>query len=118
VNPPALKGAPPWSQIALIGAPRIALSGSQLAFGSNDADVRLAFQRLGKSLEEVGASLDHVAFVHFYPLSGRVADLIGRIAPEFFDRGSPPAGTMLPFEGLPSLDAAFGVDVIAALPEK
>jgi enamine deaminase RidA (YjgF/YER057c/UK114 family) len=33
---------------------------------------------------------------------------------EFFDRAKPPAGTMLLFEGLPSLDATVAVEVMAA----
>ena len=32
----------------------------------------------------------------------------------FHSGAHPPASTMLPFEGLPSLDAMFGVDLIAA----
>jgi hypothetical protein len=33
----------------------------------------------------------------------------------YYSSTAPPASTLLSFEGLPSLDAAFGVDVIAAL---
>ena len=33
---------------------------------------------------------------------------------EFFDKSKPPAGTVLLFEGLPSLDATMAMDVIAA----
>ena len=32
---------------------------------------------------------------------------------EFYDKSKPPASTLLLFEGLPSLDASFGVDVVA-----
>jgi hypothetical protein len=31
----------------------------------------------------------------------------------YYNNTKPPASTLLPFEGLPSLDASFGVDVIA-----
>jgi enamine deaminase RidA (YjgF/YER057c/UK114 family) len=42
--------------------------------------------------------------------------LIRKVRPEFYDQEHPPASTMLPFEGLPSLDAGFAVDVIAIKP--
>jgi hypothetical protein len=31
----------------------------------------------------------------------------------YYSATNPPASTLLPFEGLPSLDASFGVDVVA-----
>jgi enamine deaminase RidA (YjgF/YER057c/UK114 family) len=117
LNPPGLveDGV---SQVALVAGPRVALSGTQLAFGYTEADARLAFQRLGKSLEEVGASMEKVAVSNIYPLSRPIADLASKVRSEYFDKTRPPAGTMLAFEGLPSLDAAFGVDVVAVLPAR
>jgi mitochondrial fission protein ELM1 len=46
----------------LIGAPQVILTGSQEAFGFQDADARLAFERLQKSLSQEGGSLHEVAF--------------------------------------------------------
>ncbi|MGE5570930.1 MAG: hypothetical protein ACM3S5_17995 [Rhodospirillales bacterium] len=117
VNPPELAGSADQSQIALVGARRLALTGTQLAFGFNDDDARLAFQRLGKSLEQKGASYDHVAVARIYPLSSSIADLVRKIRPEFCGRDRQPAGTMVAFQGLPSLDASFALDVIAVLPD-
>jgi enamine deaminase RidA (YjgF/YER057c/UK114 family) len=90
----------------------VALTGTQLAFGYTEADARLAFQRLGKALDQVGASFDELAMSNIYPLSGSIAELAGKVRGEFFNRTRPPASTMLPFEGLPSLDAAFAIDVV------
>jgi hypothetical protein len=45
-----------------------------------------------------------------------VAGLVRQVRPEFYRKDSPPASTMLAFEGLPSLDASFGIEVMAALP--
>jgi hypothetical protein len=53
---------------------------------------------------------------HIYPLSSGLSERIRAIRFEFYDKSRPPASTMLPFEGLPSLDASFAVDVIATLP--
>jgi len=113
LNPEALAQSPQLSQIALIGAPKVILTGSQEAFGFRDEDARLAFERLQKSLSQEGASLGQVAFSSTYPLSASISEQVRKIRAEFYNRGRPPAGTMLPFEGLPSMDAGFAVDVVA-----
>ena len=48
-----------------------------------------------------------------YPLSTSISEQVRKIRGEFYDRARPPAGTMLPFQGLPSMDAGFAVDVVA-----
>ena len=113
VNPDGLTKSPNYSQIALVGAPRIAITGTQVAFGSQDSDVRLAFGRLQKGLAEVGASVKDVAWSSIYPLSNAMADEVRKIRFEYYDAARPPACTLLPIEGLPSLDASFAVDAIA-----
>ena len=115
LNPDGLTKSQNYSQIALVGAPRVALTGTQVAFGSQDSDVRLAFQRLEKELVQVGASVKDVAMSHIYPLSNQSADQVRRIRFEFYDKGRPPASTMLIFEGLPSMDASFAVDAVAVV---
>jgi len=114
-SPDGLPRSPNYSQVALVSAPRVVLTGSQVAFGFQESDARLAFQRLGKALESVNASLKDVVFASFYPLSGSIAQQVIQIRKEFYDMTRPPATTNLPFEGLPSLDASFGVDVVAIL---
>lgn len=104
------------SQIAIVAPQaKLAITGTQLAFRQQDGDVRLALGRLGKALESVGANYKQVAFTHFYPLTRGSADRLRRIRFEYLPKDHPPANTMLLFEGLPSNDAAFGVDVIAVL---
>jgi enamine deaminase RidA (YjgF/YER057c/UK114 family) len=117
MDQPGLPGSPDHSEIALVGPRRLAITGAQLAFGFSDADARLAFQRLAKTLEGVGASYSGVAVLNVYPLSRSIAELVRKVRPEFFPRPRPPAGAMLPFEGLPSLDASFALEVIAVLPD-
>jgi hypothetical protein len=36
---------------------------------------------------------------------------------DFLNKGAPPASTMVPFEGLPSLDASFTVEAVARVAE-
>lgn len=117
LNPPGGPGSTDRSEIALVGPRRLAFTGTQLAFGFQDTDARLAFQRLAKTLEGVGASYGRVAVLNVYPLSRSIAELVRKVGPEFLDRARPPAGTTLPFEGLPSLDASFALEAIAVLPD-
>jgi len=115
LNPDGLPKSSYYSQVALVGAPRVALSGLQMAFGLQEADARLAFQRLEKALEQVKASIRDVAMSHIYPLHPQIGDRARKIRTEFYSRSRPPGSTMLPFEGLPSMDASFGVDVVAVV---
>ncbi len=113
LNPEGLPRSPNYSQVALVGAPKVILSGAQLGFGTREEDVRLAFQRLEKAVEPLGGGLRRVAMVRLYPVSEAMAGVIRKVRPEFVDPASPPAATLLPFEGLPSLDASFALDVVA-----
>ena len=95
---------------ALVSAPRVVLTGTQVSFGYQEANSRLAFERMKKALEAVGVSGQDVAFAHFYPLAELLASQVRKIRPEFF-RSS--AGSLLVFEGLPGMDAGFAVDIVA-----
>lgn len=108
--------APSSPETFAVTAPKLALSGTQLAFGFDDNAARLAFQRLDKGLEPLGASTKHAAMANFYPLSNSIAERVRKIRLEFFDPAHLPATTILPFEGLPSMDASFAVDVAAVVP--
>jgi len=112
-NPPGLTASPNFSQLALVAAPRLVLTGTQVAYGYQDSDARLAFQRLAKALDQGGSSAKAVVMAHLYPLSTSIAEQIRRIRFEFFDKARPPAATMQPFEGLPAMDAGFAIDVVA-----
>jgi len=112
LNPEGLGQSSQVSQIALISAPAVILTGSQEAFGFQDADARLAFERLNKSLSQEGGSLRQVAFTSLYPLSTSISRQVRKIREEFYDKERPPAGTMLPFQGLPSMDSGFALDVV------
>ena len=101
------------SGVALVDAPHVVLTGTQVSFGYQESDARLAFERLARSLEHAGTTAKDVAFAHYYPLSGGIAAQVRKIRGEFFSAEHPPAGTILNFEGLPSMDAGFAVDVVA-----
>jgi enamine deaminase RidA (YjgF/YER057c/UK114 family) len=91
----------------------VVLAGSQLAFGYEAEDARLAFQRLARTLEHEGSSLANVAALSYYSLSRGIAEQAGKIAAGLLDPSRPPAITAVSCVGLPALDAAFGVDAVA-----
>jgi enamine deaminase RidA (YjgF/YER057c/UK114 family) len=113
LNPEGLPREAGQSQVALVGASKVVLSGSQVSFGFAEADARLAFERLEKSLEQAGASTRGVAFAEYYALSAGIAEQVRKVRGEFFDAARPPAGSLEPVEGLPAMDAGFAIDVVA-----
>ena len=108
---PSEEGA---STVALVNPARLVLTGTQVAFGFEDKDARLAFQRLQKSLEQSGVSTKDVVAAHYYPLASKIAAQIRAIRKEFWSPERPPASSLLLFEGLPSMNAGFAMDVVAA----
>ncbi|MFN7936126.1 MAG: hypothetical protein U0R19_22535 [Bryobacteraceae bacterium] len=113
MNPAGLEASPNYSQAVILNAPKVILSGGQMAFRAEPADIRLAFERLGKTVEQVGGNLKRTAMTSYYPLATSTIDKIRQIRFEYLDKAQPPASTMLLFEGLPSMDASFVMEVIA-----
>lgn len=103
-----------WSASASINTPRVVFSGMQMAFHNEDADVRLAFDRLAKMMEPAGAGNRDLFFFAIYALARGVEERSLAARDARFP-GTIPAGAALTFEGLPSLDAAMGVEAIAAV---
>ncbi len=114
MNPQGLQKSPNYTQVALVGPGRLVITGTQLGFGSAEADVRLAFERLRKALESQRADFKDVVYSRIYQVSDDITEKVGTGRFEFFDKTRAPASTLLPFESLPSLDASFAVEVIAA----
>lgn len=96
---------------ALVNTPKIVLTGTQMAFRDTDADLRLAFERLARELQGLGVTSKDVFWTSAYPLTRPVEERVRAIRKDFFDGA---AGTMLLFEGLPSLDATMALEVMAA----
>jgi enamine deaminase RidA (YjgF/YER057c/UK114 family) len=113
INPAGLPTSPNFSQLAAVNAPKIVFTGLQLAFQSQEADVKLAFDRLGKTLEGQGVSYKNVFMTSIYALTQEAIDRVRAVRFGYLDKANPPAATLLPFEGLPSLDASFGIEVVA-----
>jgi enamine deaminase RidA (YjgF/YER057c/UK114 family) len=97
---------------AIAGAPaKLVFTGAQMAFRDQDADLRLAFQRLEKALEPFGASLQDTVSSTLYGLNAEIAERTRSVATGFLP--APPGMTLI-VEGLPSLDASVAIEVVAA----
>jgi enamine deaminase RidA (YjgF/YER057c/UK114 family) len=101
------------SRVALLRTSQLVITGTQVSFGFEEKDARLAFERLGKTLEPLGVSVHDIAFARFYPLSPKMGEQVSRLEPALFGRENP-AVSVLEFEGLASSDAGFAVDAVAA----
>jgi enamine deaminase RidA (YjgF/YER057c/UK114 family) len=88
-------------------------TGAQMSFGFEESDGRTAISRVRTSLERAGASWKDVALARFYPVSTGLASRVLKLRTELFPPPAP-AGNALVWEGLPSLDAGFGVELVAA----
>jgi len=97
-------------------APKIVMTGTKLVFREEDSDIRLAFQRLGKAMEPLGASFQDVFWTGIYPLTNPVATKIVALRKDFV--GPQDAGNLAQvlFEGLPSTDATAAIELMAAVP--
>lgn len=100
--------------IAVTASSKLILTSTQLAFHAQDADIRLAFDRLRKTLEAAGASYKNVIAANIYPLADDIATKVRAAAPSYFNGDHPPVVSMVPIESLPSLDATFAIEAIAA----
>lgn len=113
LNPPEMNPSPMYSKGALIGSDQLILTGTQLAFHSEDKDVQLAFQRMAKVLESAKSSMKNVAFSSLFSLSDGITAKIRAARFNYYDKSRPPASTLLLFEGLPSMDASFAIELVA-----
>jgi enamine deaminase RidA (YjgF/YER057c/UK114 family) len=97
-------------QVAQVSSPQVILTGAQLAFGGQDSDLNLAFERLDRALAAKNARFDRVVLSHLYVTSSALGSRVLAL------QSSHPGmrvSAVLPIEALPSLDASFGLDVIA-----
>lgn len=102
-----------YRQSAVITGPgNIVLTGTQLAFGAGEQDIRLAFERMDKALGAVGAQLSDTLTMHLYSLSTSATESARKVRLTVYEGSKLPAETLLVFEGLPSHDALLGLEVV------
>jgi enamine deaminase RidA (YjgF/YER057c/UK114 family) len=101
--------------MALVNAPKLVITATQLVFRDQDADFRLAYQRLAKTMLPLGAGFKDVFWTGTYVLTRPNAHKLENIEWEFLDRALPPARAALQIEGLPSTDATAAVEFMAVV---
>lgn len=101
------------SGVALVNAPKIVLTATQLVFRDQDSDFRLAYQRLAKTMAPLGATFKDVFWTGNYALTLPNEAKIESLQWEFLDRARPPASTTVQVEGLPSIDATGAIELMA-----
>ena len=89
-------------------AGKYAFSGTQAAFGFEEKDAKLAFQRIGRDLEAAGIAPGEVVETRVYALTKPIADMALRL------RTIQGEAVSVPVEGVAGSDASFAVDIIAA----
>jgi hypothetical protein len=85
---------------------RVAFTGTRVAFGSQEKDAVLAFQRLDRDLAEVQASAAGIVFTNLYPLTKAAGELAEK---------QRKASSVIEVEGLASVEAGFAIDAVAAI---
>jgi hypothetical protein len=88
---------------------RLAFSGTQIAFGSEEKDARRAFERLDRDLAEAAGASPAILATNIYAPMAGAADLVRKLRP------STGAMTILPCDGVAAMDAGFAVDAVAAV---
>ncbi|MBY0505498.1 MAG: RidA family protein [Bryobacteraceae bacterium] len=113
LNPEGLAKSPAYTQVVKVNAPKVVFTTTQQSFGLDAAGMRLMLDRLRKMLDGANASFEQVAMAHIYSLSGPATEAFRGVRGGYYNAQSPPASTLLVFEGLPSNDATLGVDLVA-----
>jgi enamine deaminase RidA (YjgF/YER057c/UK114 family) len=100
------------SRVFFMTSPQIVFTGMQLSFGTYLDDADSALARLQHDVTTVNANLREAAVIDAFTLSPAAASALRKTMPKF--DVSQAILTVQPVEGLPSLDAAMGLEVILA----
>jgi enamine deaminase RidA (YjgF/YER057c/UK114 family) len=89
---------------------KIAFSGTQAAFGFEEKDATLAFQRIARELTAAGLTPADVIETRVYALTRPIGEMARKA------RTTPSEASAIPVEGVAGSDASFAIDIIAARP--
>jgi enamine deaminase RidA (YjgF/YER057c/UK114 family) len=90
-----------------IKSAKLAFTGTQVAFGADARAARLAFQRIDRDLSEAGVEPADIVATNIYPLSVPIGELARKV------RSTAGTMTVIPSEGIASVDGSFAVDAVA-----
>ena len=90
-----------------IRAAKLAFTGTQVAFGVDEKAAKVAFQRIDRDLGSAAVESADIIATNIYPLSVRIGELAGKV------RSTSGTVTVIPFEGIASVDGSFAIDAVA-----
>jgi hypothetical protein len=90
-----------------IRAAKLAFTGTQVAFGVDEKAAKLAFQRVDRDLSDAAVEPSDIVATSIYPLSARIGELARQV------RSTSGTVTIIPFEGIASVDGSFAIDAMA-----
>jgi enamine deaminase RidA (YjgF/YER057c/UK114 family) len=98
------------SRVSLAVGSHIVLTGLQLSFGTYLDDADAALSHMAHDVEALHADIRHAVSVHAYSLNAAAVSALQKTMPKF----NLPSSTLTvqPVEGLPSLDAALGMEAV------
>ena len=94
---------------------KLVFTGIQMAFGDQDQALRLAYGRLGRALEAVKVRSADSLVLNIYSVNRNAAEKAAALVPDFLGSKTPVYTTRV-VEGLPSLDAAVAIELVALGP--
>jgi enamine deaminase RidA (YjgF/YER057c/UK114 family) len=90
-----------------ITAAKLAFTGTRVAFGADEKAAKLVFGRMERDLGESGSGPADIVSTNIYPLSVRIGDFARKV------RSTSGTVTVIPFEGVASVDGSFAIDAVA-----
>jgi enamine deaminase RidA (YjgF/YER057c/UK114 family) len=90
-----------------ITSAKLAFTGTRVAIGADEKAAKLAFGRLDRDLGEAGSDPADIVSTNIYPLSARIGELVRKV------RSTSGTVTVIPFEGVASVDGSFAIDAVA-----
>jgi enamine deaminase RidA (YjgF/YER057c/UK114 family) len=106
-NPAAI---PADAHISFVTGPQLVFTGLQLSFGTYLADADSALSRLSRDVEGLHAEIRNAVSVNAFSLNPAATSALEKTMSKF--NLAPRALTIQPVEGLPSLDAALGMEAV------
>jgi enamine deaminase RidA (YjgF/YER057c/UK114 family) len=101
---------PSDSRICFVNSPQLVFTGLQLSFGTYLADADSALSHLSRDVQSLHAEMRNAVSVNAFSLHPAAASALEKTISKF--NLSPQTITIQPVEGLPSLDAALGMEAV------
>ena len=98
------------SRVSFVREPQVVFTGLQLSFGAYLDDADSALSHLQRDVEAVHADVRNTVLINAFSISPAAVSALEKTMPKF----NLPQNTLTvqPVEGLPSLDAALGMEAV------